>query len=540
MNFQTRLCLRKWRSLESVFNLQRWDAVLGLAFVESANLGQQVLQLSPAKNLVEESGPIFPNSLPVEIVEVRLVPPPCRVNGADADELRRFRAQPNLACQGQADSWELRRLQYDDEILTPEHDDDGLMEKLLVEFKNEKHREYEERKSELKDLLTLLDYPVPLLITKWPYYRNLAGVQDRGAARFLVKQEQSRLEVSFPRGCLEWTLDQARREAEFRNTYLWEKWSRNVGVPLEKIADQRKQFLKYIGFYERPIPDYLRPQIQPPTRWVGGLRAEHLLDWPIPASVHYYVSFATGRQIWLQEYSSRPQPTRERAEITSAKTQSIDTKSVIVFAGAHYNVTFRGNSFSVPDRAGMRYIVAFIRHAGQNKQAHYILADAWGAMPEPSPLQEYGENESGHRSPRSGDQLNATKQVQKLRQMRNRRAQLERMAEEERTPAEVVELEELREQMGDEKVFNNSFLEQIRVATGKKIPVLDDDMKARVAMQRAINRTLEGLNSSRAMSSGAAAARAAFVEHIRERLMNSFLTDCSYQKTPGVEWVLQC
>ena len=98
------------------------------------------------------------------------VPPPCRANATEAEWLRKESAakKPRSGIEPMqvshhlaAQPWELARLCYDREVLTPQSEDDGPMTTRLDEFRIQVQGEYEARRMEMATLISLLDEGQP-------------------------------------------------------------------------------------------------------------------------------------------------------------------------------------------------------------------------------------------------------------------------------------------------------------------------------------------------------------------------------------------
>lgn len=99
-----------------------------------------------------------------------MVPPPCRANATEAEWLRKESAakKPRSGIEPMqvshhlaAQPWELARLCYDREVLTPQSEDDGPMTTRLDEFRIQVQGEYEARRMEMATLISLLDEGQP-------------------------------------------------------------------------------------------------------------------------------------------------------------------------------------------------------------------------------------------------------------------------------------------------------------------------------------------------------------------------------------------
>jgi hypothetical protein len=331
MTTSTQLRLREWKKPDAFFELCGWRPEAGLLFVSNSEAKPQVMQFSPPifSKSKDKSAPVFPHTLPVEIAEVRLVPPPCRANQAEADALR-VEAKKNVKSRralfntlASEPTWEMVRLHNDDEILIPESGDDAPLLDLLKQFKNEKRQEYEARKRELEDLLTLIENNLPTAGYARYYANQVTG--DFAVDKFLLKQEQLQLKFGSMHRFLEWTIDDARRCDHIRDPYLHAKWAKKNYLNLQQMAEERQQMSIWAGFTNSENLS---------SNCMSGNSLTflnfNLIQSPaaleIAATIRFRVTFADGQRIWLTDYHNRqPQNASEREEFSQKIGQPVLT-----------------------------------------------------------------------------------------------------------------------------------------------------------------------------------------------------------------------
>jgi hypothetical protein len=335
MTNSAKLRFHAWHKREEVFALHGWRAHEGLAFVEDLKGQQLVFRFMP----LTDSGtverwhpPPLPEVLPTKIEEIRLVPPPCRANEAEAELLMKESVTKEARVSGllpvhglPPPAWELARLRYDPEILTPQSEDDGPMTIRLDEFKKEMQPEFEARTQEVATLIELLDNGHSII--GFARYYALLASDDRATCRFLLNQERLSLPYDFTHGCLKWTLDDARRRPRLRNPIFRARWAKQNNWDFHQMAAELKELLNWLGLpvssphtlspemsllLGRPLPDYRSAQFTESLSDFGAGSWDEIL---VGASARYRVTFANGQRAWIPNFRDRaPQDQSERQE----------------------------------------------------------------------------------------------------------------------------------------------------------------------------------------------------------------------------------
>jgi hypothetical protein len=315
MMTDTTIQFREWNQPEVKLQVCGWNPK-GLLFVLEPDGVQRVFRLLPMMS-------DFPDVAPVEITEVRLLPPPCAANECDAEKLRMTKDGVPYNCP----RWELFRLRYDSEVLVPFETDLRALSAALEEFCQARQKEYTERKQELAELQRLADRGHSL-VGHARYYADEADMP------FLFNQERIKLEMDFPRGCLHWTIDEARRRPSIRNRILYVRWEKTQNVTLQALANQRARFLNTLPpdavpkdtflqiFRPNPLLEIMgHPKRYDPMQDIFESSATFGFDWSnenkldLCAQVRFTVKFANGKLAWLQSCDARPpQNAAERAE----------------------------------------------------------------------------------------------------------------------------------------------------------------------------------------------------------------------------------
>ena len=347
----TKLNFQEWRKPEVDFLLHGWKPHEGLAFVSSAQNNRQVMRLvRPSLSLNGQTEPLaFPDVLPISIAEIRLVPPPCRADEAEAELLRRQASGQDVQPSGFAGlvhcgppDWEFARLRYDDEILVVQIEDREAIKKALEQFLTDRQQEYEARKTELAELQALVERRGSI-IGRARYYSDL-NYWPAEAHGWRLSQERMKLESDFPRGCLKWSEDEARRRPRLRNPILRARWAKAHDFALEDMVAQRGQFLstlppeaakkdviaslgipsqpdtvgRLLGYPQRydPIHD-----LEESTAAFGASTSEQLT---LCAQARFLVTFENQTKAWLAGCPCRaPQNQSERQEFGSGESQTV-------------------------------------------------------------------------------------------------------------------------------------------------------------------------------------------------------------------------
>jgi hypothetical protein len=271
MNAKSKLIFREWQKPEPILTLVGWRPQDQLVFAVEPTGEPKVLRLvrlvvsqkdllpgssgtSSATGLATpptqtghaepEAG--FPDAIPVSVTEVRLMPPPCRTNGAEAESLRQetgdLESDPTFPRSATAEAWELARLRYDPEVLVPSREDEPRLRDSLEQFLSNTRQEYEARKAELEELQLLAAHGLPI-VGNTRYYDDLT-TWPKDSLSLRLQQARLRLEWGFPRDCLRWTIEDARRHARIRNPVLRLRWAQANKLSLVDLTAQRLQFLR--------------------------------------------------------------------------------------------------------------------------------------------------------------------------------------------------------------------------------------------------------------------------------------------------------
>jgi len=342
MTAPSKLIFRGWKKPEIAYELHGWRPEKSLAFVFDDKGQPQVLKFVLPAQFNEHDRPIpaFAQCSPTEVAEIRLVPPPCCSDRAEAHGLR-VRARENANVPGSVSgiqnwdsAWELVRLRYDDEILTLEPQDDPALRKLLEEFKEDKRREYASRKQEIHELLNLISRRLPT-IGRGRYYAHLAWM-THGANEYLLDQERIKLDIDFGQGgyhhgFLKWTLAAAQRHHHIRNPYLQSKWAKENGLDLQQLAVERKQIASWTGIADSgdPVSKLFKETLGddferfgfPTAPSPATLELANANDLKFGASIRFRVTFKNRIQAWLTDCHRRDPHQSERTEFGSAKAE---------------------------------------------------------------------------------------------------------------------------------------------------------------------------------------------------------------------------
>ena len=293
-----------------------------MPFAEDSEGHKHVLRFIPLTSSGGDKAwhpPSFPEALPTKIEEIRLVAPPCRANETEAEWLRKefaakkvpsgiqpFQVSHHLA----AAPWELARLHYDPEVLTPQPEDDGLMTTRLDELRIKVQREYEARTQEVEMLIRLLDEGQPTVGAARFYGHLVSGPLNTGGDRFLLDLERLRLRNATP-DCSKWTLDDARRWPLIRNPILRARWAKLNNWDFQQNATERKALLDWLGIpapsLEMQLPKFSPPFKPPPTDYESDKHTDPFSDLGVAngnemlvaATARYRVTFESGWRAWF-------------------------------------------------------------------------------------------------------------------------------------------------------------------------------------------------------------------------------------------------
>ena len=352
MTAHAHLIVREWKKPELKWELHGWKADTSSAYIIDERGQPQVLELvlPPEFNGHDRRTPPFPQFPPAELAEIRLVPPPCRVDQAEAHALR-VRASESTDGNGTViptsgwnpSRWELVRLSYDKEVLILRPEDDKALEELLTKFKEEKRREYAERKREIHDLSERLRHG-QLSLGQERYYRHFAPsvtkVASVGAAQanlHFLNQERIKLEVdyTYPTGFLNWTLDETRQKPHIRDPYLQSKWATEHGLDLRAMAIQRRQVAIWSGLDDlletrnKALNKLFGPQFearQPSPVTLASSIADEL---KLGASIRFRVTFSNdGRDVWLTSFRLRRPEPYEVSEFGAARGKIVTLETI--------------------------------------------------------------------------------------------------------------------------------------------------------------------------------------------------------------------
>jgi hypothetical protein len=353
MNSPAKLIFREWKKPAVTYELHGWNPEKSLAFAFD-NKGQpQVLEfvLPDQFNGHDRPAPAFPQHPPTEVTEIRLVPPPCRTDQAEAHALR-VRAKANTDAAGAVflsanwdTRWELVRLSYDSEILILRPEDHEPLAELLNKFQEEKHKEYFVRKHELQILLELVrnrqaicgrarfyahivsnGYEAPSPDSAWLWQSSL-------------KQELIKLDMNFGQGgyrtgFLQWTLEDARRHPDIRDPYLRSRWATENGLDLQEMAHQRKQISAWTGsgdfveLHSKPLRDLFGDcsDVRAPSPTM--LEMAKASDLEFGASIRFRATFENKVQAWLTDCRQRNAHPSERIEFGAAQGKIVTLETI--------------------------------------------------------------------------------------------------------------------------------------------------------------------------------------------------------------------
>ena len=353
MTAPTKLILREWKKPEVAYELHGWKPNEGLACVLDDNGQPQVMQFVLPAQFDDHNRPTpaFAQAPPIEIAEIRLVPPPCRADHAQAHSLR-VQAREIITAIGNpfgfrdgSPGWELVRLQYDNEILTLTPEDDGPLKELLERFKEDKRHEYAARKQELHELLELVRHRHPTS-GRAHYYAHVVsdvcvpyvpGVAE--AKLYFLDQDRLRLEFDFTHGFLTWTIVDASRHPDIRNPYLQSKWAKENGLDLQQMADERKQVAAWAGLVNEadPVAELFKKSLGDDFECFGfptapspaALDLARAADLKFGASIRFRVMFANQYRAWLTDCSRHPpQSASERAGFGAAQEKVVTLETI--------------------------------------------------------------------------------------------------------------------------------------------------------------------------------------------------------------------
>jgi len=358
MNTPTKLIFREWKKPEVTCEIHGWKPEKSLVFVFDKEQPQVLEFVLPDQfNEHDRSTPAFPQHPPTDVTEIRLVPPPCRADQADAHALW-VRAKRNTDPAGamfpsanwDSSKWELVRLSYDEEILILTPKDDVPLADLLDKFKEEKRHEYAARKQELHTLLELVRNRQPIC-GRARYYAHIVSngyespSPDSVAVwQHFLNQERIKLDMDFgqggyTRGFLQWTREDARRHPDIRDSYLQSKWAKKNGLDLQEMTDQRKQIYAWTG-----IADAIKSRFERLTATMeNGLESLQLPKAPSPAmlemaeagdlefgaSIRFRVTFANEHQeAWLTDCRRRGPKPDELTEFGAAQERIVTLETI--------------------------------------------------------------------------------------------------------------------------------------------------------------------------------------------------------------------
>lgn len=359
MTTPTNLVFREWKKPEVTYELHGWKRDKALAFVIDDKGQPLVLEFVLPAQFNEHDRPTaaFSQLPPTDVTEIRLVPPPCRADQAGAHSLR-VRARANTDAVGTVfpdtnwnpSRWELVRLSYDSEILILKPEDDVPLANLLNTFKEEKRREFDERKQEIHALLELVRQRRPIC-GRARYYAHLVSNGYKApsadsAAVWLhsMNQERIRLDIDFgqggyQRGFLQWTPDDARRHPNIRDPFLQSRWAKDNGLDLQQMALERKQIAAWTGmvdagysvakFFKDTLGDGFERMDFPTAPSPATLDMAKAGDLEFGASIRFRVTFANeSQETWLTACRRRGPEPHERADFGAAQGTIVTMETI--------------------------------------------------------------------------------------------------------------------------------------------------------------------------------------------------------------------
>ncbi len=227
--------------------------------------------------------------------------------------------------------------------------------------------------------------------------------------------------------------------------------------------------------------------------------------------------------IYLRNLKKELHTPGEKAHTQEVTHQRSAPDYSMIFRGEDYLIRYAGVDFSAKRNDGMHYVMQFLRHPRKQLSALSLHCQRHSVPHAPSAVDIEKDGDfvgAGEHTGASRDQADDWENARRIHAEIRRLEDLEQIS-----PAQELELKELIEQR--EK--------HLRRANRNESSLLDDEMKKRATIKRAINRALRDL-SMVPLSGDRRTARDAFVVHIRLRLMTSFLTSFSYDPEPGVDW----
>jgi hypothetical protein len=359
MTTPTKLVFREWKKPEVTYELHGWKRDKALAFVIDDKGQPLVLEFVLPAQFNEHDRPTaaFSQLPPTDVTEIRLVPPPCRADQAEAHALR-VRARANTDAVGTVfpdtnwnpSRWELVRLSYDSEILILKPGDDAPLADILNKFKVEKRSEYDERKQEIHSLLELVRHRQPIC-GRARYYAHLvsngykAPSADSAAVwQHFLNQERIRLDIDFgqggyQRGFLQWTSDDARRHPDIRDPFLQSRWAKENGLDLQQMALERKQIAAWTGmvdsgnsvakFFKDTLGDGIERMDFPTAPSPAALDMAKASDLELGASIRFRVTFANeSLETWLTACRRRGPEPHERADFGAAQGKIVTMETI--------------------------------------------------------------------------------------------------------------------------------------------------------------------------------------------------------------------
>lgn len=355
MNMPTKLTFREWKKPEVTYELHGWNPEKSLVFAFDDKGHPHVLEFVLPDEFNEHDRPTagFPHHPPTDVTEIRLVPPPCRTDQAEAHTLR-VRAKANRDAAGgvfpsaswNSDRWELVRLSCDKEILILRPEDDGPLAELLSKFKEEKRHEYAARKQELHMLLELVRGRQPISGRAYYYAHIVSNGYESpspdSVSVWLYSLDQQRMlldnrfgQSGYRRGFLQWTLDDARRHPDIRDPYLQSRWAKENGLDLQEMADQRKEIAVWTGLddfveiWSKPLRKLFGDRYEARAPHPNTLEMAKATELEFGASIRFRVTFGAGHPAaWLTACHRRGPERDELAEFGVAQERIVTLETI--------------------------------------------------------------------------------------------------------------------------------------------------------------------------------------------------------------------
>ncbi len=328
----TKLIFREWKKPEVTYELHGWRPDKASAYGVDDKGQPKVLEfVLPAEfNEHARPTPVFTQHPPSEVTEIRLVPPPC------------------FADQAEAHAWRAPA-RANEEVLFLRPEDEVPLAELLKKFKEEKAREYAARKQELHMLLELIRSRQPIC-GRARYYAHIVSngceppsSDSASVWHYFLNQERIKLDMDFgqggyKKGFLRWTPEDARTRSHIRDPYLQSKWAKENGFDLEKMAEQRKQIAAWSGIVDSGDPvkkffkdvlgkDFDRHQF-PTAPSPATLEMAKANDLEFGASIRFCVTFTDKRQAWLTGCPIRNPEPEERPEFGVAQEKIVTLETI--------------------------------------------------------------------------------------------------------------------------------------------------------------------------------------------------------------------